>query len=211
MIEAVVYDFGGVFMASPFAAIRELSDSKGYDPDATLHALFGPYDEDTDHPWHRAERGELDIVSARNQITELAAEQGMELDLWEMLAFMKTGEDERIYQPMVETVRRAREHGAQTAILTNNITEAREMWRAWLPIDELFDAVVDSSEIGMRKPNPEIYAHTLSLLDGVTPGGAVFLDDYESNVRAAEAQGWQGIVVTANRDEAIGELYELLS
>jgi epoxide hydrolase-like predicted phosphatase len=211
MIDAVVYDFGGVFMASPFAAIEQLSADKGYDAAATLAALFGPYDKDTDHPWHRAERGELDIVTARAEITALAAESGMELDLFEMLKYMSSGDGERIYAPMVETVRRARAAGAKTAILTNNIAEGRDTWQAWLPVDELFDAIVDSSAVGMRKPNPKIYEHTLALLDGVEPANAVFLDDYESNVRAAEALGWQGIVVGADRDEAIKELDSLLT
>jgi putative hydrolase of the HAD superfamily len=112
---------------------------------------------------------------------------------------------------MVETVRRVRAAGAKTAILTNNIAEGRDHWMGWLPVDELFDAVVDSSAVGMRKPNPAIYQHTLSLLDGASPDHAVFLDDYESNVRAAEALGWHGIVVGLDRDLAIAELDDLLS
>jgi epoxide hydrolase-like predicted phosphatase len=211
MIDAVVYDFGGVFMASPFAAIRQLSQAKGYDFDVTLAALFGPYDQDTDHPWHRCERGELDITTARQEIIALAAEQGMELDLFEMLSYLRTSEEDRIYAPMVETVRRARATGAKTAILTNNIVEASGMWQQWLPVDELFDAVVDSSAVGMRKPNPKIYEHTLALLDGATPEGAVFLDDFEGNVRAAEALGWRGIVVGDDREVAIAELDALLA
>ena len=136
----------------------------------------------------------------------------MELDLLEMLKYMSTGEgEERIYEPMVATVRRARAAGIKTAILTNNIAEGRDHWMGWLPVDELFDAVVDSSAVGMRKPNPAIYTHTLALLDGATPAGAVFLDDYESNVRAAEALGWRGIVVGVDRDEAIAELDALLA
>ena len=208
MIEAVVYDFGGVFMASPFEAVRRLSEDKGTEFEVAMALLFGSYDEDTDHPWHRAERGEIDVSAARDEIAELARSQELEIDLFEMFKYV--GMDRGIDGPMVESVRRARALGCKTAILTNNIVEARDLWKAMLPVDELFDAIIDSSEIGMRKPDPRIYRHALSLLGDPAPERSIFLDDFPGNVRAAVAVGMIGIVVESDRTGAIAQLDALL-
>ncbi len=209
MIEAVVYDFGGVFMESPFEAVHQMSDDKGHDYDVAVELLLGSYEDDTDHPWHRAERGELDVVSTREQISELARARDLDLDLFELFKYV--GMDREVYSPMVESVRRARSRGCLTAILTNNIAEARGMWKAMLPTEELFDVVVDSSEVGMRKPDLRIYQHTLDLLGNPEPERTVFLDDYPSNVQAAESIGMIGILVGTDRTRAIALLDDLLA
>lgn len=208
MIDAVVFDFGGVFMASPFEAIRKLGDDKGASFEQALGIVFGPYEQDTDHPWHRVERGELDLMTARDQIQELGRRDGLELDLFEMLVHI--GSSGGIRDDMVDCVRRVRDRGLKTAILTNNIAEGRGFWRPMLPLDELFDAVVDSSEVGMRKPNPAIYHHTLEQLGGISPGRAVFLDDFEGNVVAAQAIGMIGILVEIDPASAIAQVDEIL-
>ena len=73
--DAVMWDFGGVFSASPFTTVAALGREKNYDADLYFGAIFGPYDADTDHPWHRLERGEIDFVSAREAIMEAAKAQ----------------------------------------------------------------------------------------------------------------------------------------
>ena len=85
------------------------------------------------------------------------------------------------------------------------------MWRSLVPIDELFDVVIDSSEVGMRKPSRAIYELTLERLGGVAPDEAVFLDDVASNVEGAQAAGLHGIVVDDPPNRAIDELDELLA
>lgn len=209
MIDAVVFDFGGVFMASPFEALRQIGDARGVGFEQALGIVFGPYEQDTDHPWHRVERGELDLLTARDEIQELGRLDGLELDLFEMLQHI--GSSGGIRDEMVDCVRRVRTAGLKTAILTNNIAEGRDFWRPMLPLDELFDAVVDSSEVGMRKPNPAIYHHTLDQLGGVAPGRAVFLDDFAGNVVAAEAVGMIGILVEVDPAGAIARVDELLA
>jgi putative hydrolase of the HAD superfamily len=209
MIEAVVFDFGGVFIASPFEAVRAVGEAQGAAFDQTLAIIFGPYDLDTDHPWHRAERGELDIVSARDQILELGREQGYELDLFELMSGMAGGRGAN--EDMVALVRRVRDQGLQTGLLTNNIAEGRDFWKGLLPVDELFDVVVDSSELGMRKPDPRIYEHTLSELGGLDAGTVAFLDDYPGNITAADAVGLIGILVEADPSGAIARVDELLA
>lgn len=208
-IEAVVFDLGGVFTESPFEALRALGDSKGMGFVESLHVVFGPYDDDTDHPWHRAERGEIDLETVRREIRELGASRGVSIDLYELLEHMST--DGGVRAVVVETTRQLRVEGYRTALLTNNVAEFRDFWRTALPLDELFDVVVDSSEVGMRKPDPRIYEFVLESLGGVAPSGAVFLDDYPGNVEAARGLGMHGIVVDPDPVGALAQLDELLS
>lgn len=207
-IDAVIYDFGGVFMASPFEAIRRVAADKGATFEESLLVVFGPYHEDTDHPWHRAERGELALEAARAEIRDLGAERGLEIDLFDMLQYLAS--DGGVREAMVSCTRRVKASGRRTAVLTNNIAEGRPFWRPMLPLDELFDAVVDSSEVGMRKPDPRIYLHTLELLGVADPSRAVFLDDFDGNVAAAEALGMVGILVEEDPAAAIARVDELL-
>ena len=206
-VDAVVYDFGGVFMASPFEAMRQLALEKDMAYDLLLELMFGSYHADDDHPWHRAERGELGITDARDQIRERASARGHDVDLFDMFRFLSGGE---VNEPMVDNVRRARAAGARTAILTNNVTEAKDFWRKLIPLDELFDVVVDSSEVGMRKPNPAVYLHTLELLGGVDPARSAFLDDFLGNVEAAQRVGMIGILVELDAAPAIAAVDALL-
>jgi len=209
MLEAVIYDFGGVFIASPFAAVRRIAAERGIADEVLTGIVFGSYDEDTDHPWHRAERGELDIMSAGTAIAALADEQGHDIDLFTMLRTL--GGDGTVNEAMVASVRRARASGARTAMLTNNVAEGRDLWRGLLPVDELFDVVVDSSAVGMRKPNPLVYQHTLGALGVTEPGRAAFLDDYPGNIVAASALGIIGILVDEDPAPAIEHLDALLA
>jgi epoxide hydrolase-like predicted phosphatase len=207
-VDAVVYDFGGVFMASPFEAIRTAGAGKGIAYDEALTIVFGEYAQDTDHPWHRIERGEITLEDARLQIEALGREAGHEIEFFEMLRAI--GSDGQPRVAMIECVRRVRAAGLRTGLLTNNIAEGREFWRPMLPLDELFDVVVDSSEVGMRKPNPAIYLHTLALLGDLDPARVAFLDDFAGNVAAADALGMVGILVEADPTSAIAAVDALL-
>ena len=202
-VDAILFDFGGVYTASPFGAIESASEELGARPGQLLEIVFGPYHEDTDHPWHRLERGEISLVEAREAIIELGARQSLETDPFVMLARMagKGG----IREAMVERTRTLRTDGYQTALVTNNAKEFRQGWRSMLPLDQLFSVVVDSSEVGFRKPDPEIFHHTLELLGGVAPTRTVFLDDYPGNIAAAERLGMQTVLVD-DPDRAISEL-----
>src|SRR5579884_2777459 len=85
---------------------------------------------------------------------------------------------------MVDTVRQLRSAGYRTALLTNNAREWEPMWRNLIPVDELFDVVVDSSVVGLRKPDPAIYELTCSRL-GLRPDECIFVDDLQCNVDVA--------------------------
>ena len=205
--DAVIFDFGGVFTQSPFEAVRLHGDELGADPELVLSVLFGDYDQDTDHPWHRLERGEIPLAEARTEINELAATRGLGFDPFG--AFAKFGTGGHMADAMVERTRRLRADGIRTALVTNNIREFGDGWRSLVPVDELFEVVIDSSHAGVRKPDPKIFQLALDALD-VTPEGSLFLDDFPGNVAAANALGMRGILVGTDRLAAIAELDELL-
>src|ERR1700686_4113323 len=93
---------------------------------------------------------------------------------------------------MADAVRQIRDAGYRTALLTNISREGEAIFSKLFPVDELFDVVVDSSKVGMRKPDPEIYRLTCNLL-GVGPDRCLFIDDLLCNVEAADALGMQTI------------------
>ena len=210
-VDAVLFDFGGVFTASPFAAVEAYGATLGAEPARFLEITFGPYDADTDHPWHRLERGEITLLEAREEILELGRSHDLEVDLFQILRAMGGGSGSFVRESMVDVVAELRSDGYQTALVTNNAAEFGQVWRPLLPLEELFDAVVDSSEVGMRKPDPRIYLHTLEQLGGLEPSRAVFLDDYPGNVEAARRLGMHGVVVADPADAALAELRRILA
>jgi epoxide hydrolase-like predicted phosphatase len=210
LVDAVVFDFGGVYTPSPFDAMDALGDRLGIEPAVAMAHVFGPYDHDTDHPWHQAERGELDIQATRDAILAAALAEGLDIDLFDVFGLM-AGSGGSVREAMVERTRKLRVEGYRTALITNNVAEFREHWRAMLPLDELFDVVIDSSEVGMRKPDPRIFELALTQLGGIDPRRSVFLDDYPGNITAAEALGMLGVLVEADYDDAIRRLDAILT
>lgn len=206
--EAALFDFGGVFTDSPFAAAEALGAELGLAPGRLLELVFGPYHADTDHPWHRLERGELDFAAAREAILALGREQGLEADPMQVL--LRIGGGGKARESVIAAVRRVRAAGLRTALVTNNAHEFRDRWRAMLPADELFELVVDSSEVGARKPAPGIFRIALERLGGVAPERALFLDDFEGNVAAARALGIRALLVGPDPAPALAELDALI-
>jgi putative hydrolase of the HAD superfamily len=199
-IRAVLFDFAGVLTSSPWDAMTEAGGGN-------LELLIGSYEEDTDHPWHQVERGEMAIVDWMTAVSETGKAQGVEVDFSPLRAMLGTM---TLHDPIVDRVRTLRDEGYQLGLITNNVREGSATWRAMLPVDELFDVVVDSSEVGMRKPNPAIYHHALEALGGVPPQEAVFLDDSPGNVDGARRVGLHAIHVT-DPEAAVQELDALLA
>lgn len=197
-ITTVLFDFAGVLTASPWAA---LAAAGGGD----LELLIGPYDQDGDHPWHRLERGEVTMAEWFAAVTEEAARRGASLDL---TALQQVLGEMVVHDQVVARIRSLRAEGYRVGLITNNVREASATWRALVPVEELFEVIVDSCEVGMRKPNPAIFLHALDRL-GSTPAEAVFLDDAPGNVEGARAAGLQGIHVL-DPDEALAQLDALL-
>jgi putative hydrolase of the HAD superfamily len=209
-IEAVLFDFNGVLTTSPFTLIGELgSGDSGLDPQVVLELMLGPYDEDTDHGWHRFERGEITAAEYGLDLFERATAAGVELDFGNLREVMGRLV---VHDVVVDRVRALRDEGYRTGLVTNNVKEASEQWRALVPVDELFEVVVDSSAVGMRKPNPAIFLHALELLGGIDPAASVFLDDAPGNVAGAQRAGLHAILVdAADPVPALAELDALLA
>ena len=205
--DAIVFDFSGVMVSSAFTAIGEYATDHGMSEDAFIEYLLGPYAEDTDHAWHRAERGEIGILDWVTDTMSRAEADGIGLDLSFMARMV--GELE-VYDVMVDAARELRADGYRTSLLTNNIAEGRDSWRPLLPLDELFDDVVDSCEVGMRKPNPAIFRLALDRLGGVDPARAVMLDDHPGNCAGARLAGMHAILVE-DPAVAVDELRALLT
>jgi putative hydrolase of the HAD superfamily len=199
-IDAVLFDFSGVLTTSPWPAIS--ASARG-----DLELLVGPYHEDTDHPWHRLERGEITLDEWLTAVQAAAAAAGTELDLTPLQSLLSTL---AVHDDVVDHVAALRADGYRTALVTNNVREGSATWRAMIAVDELFDVVVDSSAVGMRKPNPAIFTHTLDLLGGIAPQRAVFLDDVEGNLAGARLAGLHTILVDDPPAPALVELDLLL-
>ena len=208
-IDAILFDFGGVFTPSPFAAVERWGQELGASPGQLFEIVFGPYHEDTDHPWHRLERGELSLVDARDKIMALGASHGIEADPFKLFERMGGGEGPR--QALVERACALRECGYRTALITNNAREFRKRWMEMVPVTEMFEVIIDSSQVGMRKPDPRIFRLALDRLTTVEPERALFLDDFQSNLDAAEALGIQGFLVEEDPTDALSILDTLIA
>jgi putative hydrolase of the HAD superfamily len=204
----VLFDFGGVFTPSPFPVIADAAPEFGLTPEAAIMLCFGVYDQDGDHPWHRLERGEISLEVARAELGALAREQEVEVDM--LALFGRMGKPDPDREIMVEGARRIRERGLRTALVTNNVAEFGEGWRRMVPVDELFEVIIDSSTVGVRKPDPKIFQLALDAL-GVTAQDAVLVDDHPGNIAAAEALGMVGVLVGPDRPRALVALDEALA
>lgn len=204
-----MWDFGGVFSASPFSAIDAIAGERGIDRSLFHEAIFGSYGQDGDHPWHRLERGEIDFMAAREGIMEEARARGFEADPIEL--FVRMGEGGGIRPEVVELATRVKSQGFQTAIVTNNAKEFRDRWVASVPIDAICHEIVDSSEIGIRKPDPRIFEHALEKVGGIEPARAIFVDDFPANIEAANSLGMRGVLMKDDYLSALRELEELLA
>jgi putative hydrolase of the HAD superfamily len=198
-ITTVLFDFAGVVTSSPWGAMAAAGQGN-------IELLIGSYAEDTDHPWHQVERGEMAIGDWMAEVTRMGQEAGVEVDFAPLRALLG---EMTVHQQVVDRIRTLRDEGYRVGLITNNVREGSATWRALIPVDELFEVVVDSSEVGMRKPNPAIYHHALALLGGVEPSAAVFLDDSPGNVEGARLAGLAGILVD-DPDVALLELDALL-
>jgi len=200
VIVAVLFDFAGVLVSSPWGAMTEAGGG-------SLDLLIGAYEDDGDHPWHQVERGEMAIADWALAVAEMGKARGIDVDFTPLQRLLG---DMTVHDAVVERVRALRTEGYRLGLVTNNVKEGSATWRALVPVDELFDVVVDSSEVGMRKPNPAIFHHALDLLGGVEPDQAVFIDDSPGNVTGARAAGLHAIQFD-DPDTALAELDQLLA
>jgi epoxide hydrolase-like predicted phosphatase len=113
-------------------------------------------------------------------------------------------ESMRPNEQLIDYMRELRRRGYRLAICTNNVREWEARWRAILPVDEIFDVVVDSAFVGTRKPERRIYEITLERL-GVEASAVLFVDDVELNCNAARELGMQAVWFRSNK-QALAEI-----
>lgn len=209
-IEAVLWDFGGVFTQSPFHHIDEYAAGLGATGPALVELVLGYDQGDGDHPWHRLERGELSLEDAARAVTGLvdaAGHPGFSIrDFFATMGGIDGGEHRGTMFGAVAAIKAS---GRRNSVVSNNIAEMSAKWQGLLP-DGLFDDVIDSSAVGVRKPDPAIFALALDRLGGVDPSRAIFLDDHVGNVEAASACGLHAMVVEHDPRESAAELCTLL-
>lgn len=208
MVETIFFDFGGVFTYSPFTTIDELGVARGAAAGQFTEIIFGSYHADDDHPWHQLERGEISMEDARQSILLRSRDAGLEIDLYEVFGALPR--DGGVRNRLIEKVASLKEAGFHLAIITNNVREFSDGWRSLMPVDELFEEVIDSSFEGVRKPNPAIFELALQRMN-TRPESSLFLDDYPSNVAAAEALGIRSILVDTDDDRVISEIDSCLA
>jgi putative hydrolase of the HAD superfamily len=203
-IETVISDFGGVLttpLVSSFAAVQ---DDTGI-PMETLGEAMGRISErEGKHPLYELETGRITEVDFLAKLAdELEPELGHrpEMHRFAEIYFEALHPNEE----MIELMRELKASGLRMAMLTNNVREWEPRWRSMLPVDEIFELVVDSGFVGMRKPDAEIYELTLERLGGPEPASCLFIDDIEANVEAARALGLSAVHYR-NNDQAIAEI-----
>lgn len=215
-IDAVIFDYGGVLTTAPFSGLAAAEEDLGVPRGSLATLLFGErrrraseagfdnseflavYDAAGEHSpaevpdWHLLETGRLSLAEFHERIvarSEQLLGEPIEMAFFNrFLSSLSLG----IHWMVVQRVRELRRDGYRLAILTNNVREWGDEWRASIPL-ELFDVVVDSSRVGLRKPDPAIFRLTCSRL-GVAPEQAVFLDDSPRHIRAAETLGLTGVL-----------------
>ena len=208
MIAAVISDFGGVLTSPLLQAFQRVQDGIDVPVEAYGAAFAHSLESDGEHPLFAIERGEITEAEFVARLERgLAAALGREVSLHGFGArLMDALEPNRELFDRYAALRRDR--GLRFALCTNNVREWEPLWRAKLPIDDLFEVVVDSAFVGTRKPEPEIYAITLERL-GLPPEACIFVDDLEPNVDAANQAGMRGIVFR-DTAQAMSELEALL-
>jgi putative hydrolase of the HAD superfamily len=207
-IEAIISDFGGVLTSPLLDSFAAFQESSGIPVQSLGEAMGALWERDGAHPLFELETGRLTEQEFLSELgRELTARLGRQV---EMHGF---GEQyfEHLHpnEPLIEFMRGLRGRGYRMAICTNNVREWERMWRAMLPVDEIFDVVVDSGFVGMRKPDPEIYALTLERL-GVQAPQALFVDDIELNCDAARELGIPSVWFRSN-EQAIAEIEAALA
>jgi putative hydrolase of the HAD superfamily len=208
MIKAVISDFGGVLTTPLLQAFNRVQDEIDVPLEAYGAAMAHSLEHDGVHPLYALERGEITEAEFLARV-----ERGLEAVLGRPAALhgfgtrlMEALQPNRELFDFYTEVRR--ERGIRFALCTNNVREWESQWRSKLPIDDLFEVVVDSAFVGTRKPEPEIYALTLERL-GLPGDACAFVDDLEHNVTAARDAGMHGIVYR-DTAQAVAELQALL-
>jgi len=201
MIEAVIFDFGGVLTTSPFEAFARFEAERGLPADIIRRTNAANHLENA---WAKFERAEVDLATFDQLFAEESRALGAEVRGRDVLPLL-SGD---LRPAMVEALRRIKAN-FKTGCITNNLpanaigsASGRTLYIAEVMV--LFDHVIESAKIGLRKPDPRIYRMMLETL-GVDPARCVYLDDLGVNLKPAREMGMTTIKVIS-ADQAIADL-----
>jgi putative hydrolase of the HAD superfamily len=202
-LRAIVSDFGGVLTTPLFAAFAAFQDEVGISPENLGKAMRVGLAEGEDLPLFRLERGE---ISEDEFIERL--EDGLESILGHRPHLhhfrQKFWGALHPNEEMIALMHELKASGLKMAMLTNNVREWEPLWRSMLPVDEIFEEIVDSAFVGCRKPEARIYELTLERI-GMPAEACLFIDDLEPNIEGAEAAGMSAVHFRDNA-QAIAEI-----
>jgi putative hydrolase of the HAD superfamily len=188
-------------------AFAAFQDEHGLDAGALGAALRRIAERDGRHPLYELECGRM---TQHDFLSELAAQ--LRTDLGRDVEMHSFAEEYFGHlapnDAMIAFLGSLRDAGYRLAMLTNNVREWEPLWRGMLPVDELFEIVVDSAFVGLRKPDPAIYRLVLERL-AVRPERCLFVDDVEVNCAAAEELGMRAVLFRSS-EQAIAEMREAL-
>jgi putative hydrolase of the HAD superfamily len=200
VINGVICDFGGVLTTPLVGSFLAFQEHSGVSLEELGNAMAKLAQEsDGEHPLFALEKG---LISEADFLRSLEDALGGDVQL--------EGFGERYFEhlhpneQMIELMRGLRGRGLRMALLTNNVREWEPLWRAKLPdIDEIFEVVVDSAFVGMRKPERGIYELTLERLgDEVGAADCLFVDDIEANCEMATELGMTAVHYRDNEQAA---------
>lgn len=201
----LVVDFGGVLTTSLREAFRSFCEREGIDYEHVRATLRTAYDSaDAESLVARFETGRLEQAHFERELAAVLSE-GLDRPVAAAGLIPRMLEDLRLDREMVDAVRAARRTGVRTALLSNSW--GVEHYPHGL-LEELFETVVISGQVGLRKPDREIFLMAAERL-GLPPAECVFIDDFAGNVEAAEAVGMRG-VLHEEAAKTIPELERLL-
>ena len=206
--EAVISDFGGVLTSPLLDSFKAFRDSSGVSLEAIGTAMAAIMQRDGANPLFELETGRMTEARFLGSLgAQLSRQLGREIALdgfgEQYLAHLHPN------QRLIEYMRELRGRDYKLAICTNNVREWEPLWRAKLPVDEIFDVVVDSAFVGARKPERLIYDITLQRL-GVEPHAALLIDDIELNCNAARELGINAVWFR-DTEQAIQETEAILA
>src|SRR5262245_21061400 len=207
-LTTVISDFGGVLTTPLIQSFAAVQDETGVPFDELAKAMAAIQKEEGRHPLFELETGrisETEFLRKLGDRLEPVLGHRPELHRFREIYFDALHPNE----PMIELMRQAKEHGFRMGLLTNNVREWEPLWRGMLAVDEIFEEVVDSGFVGMRKPDREIYDLTLERMGGPTPEECLFIDDTDVNCDAARDLGMSAVHYRDN-EQAIPEIRGVL-
>jgi putative hydrolase of the HAD superfamily len=207
VIRAVISDFGGVLTTPLSAGFLAYQEEAGVSLEELGRAMQRATEAHGEHPLYVLERGEISEAEFARRLEE-QLDAGFDLGRLRYLYFELIEPN----PPMIRYLAELRGRGLRTALLTNNVREWEPLWRGKLPeLDEIFELVVDSAFVGMRKPERRIYELTLERLGGGLRGEeCLFVDDLEINCEGARALGMRAVRFE-DSEQAIAELESALA